>query len=430
MEPKKFSRFFTIWVGQFISMLGSGLSSFGLSVWIFYKTGSTTSYAMSFLCNILPGIIFAPFAGSFADRKNRKAIMMIADSLDALLKVVMAFLFFTDTMNVWMVYPIMFFSSTFSTFQSPAYSASIPMMVDEKMLSKANSLNQLSESIRGLITPLIAGILYPIIEMKGLLVIDFITFFAAFFTVLFTKIPQICAEKSESKGIMLFVSDMKAAWKLVLKKKGFVNVVLSFSLLNFLANASMILLAPLVLGTYSSSEYGIVETVFAASMVAGGLLSGIMPDTKNCISRVFLVLGFSGIGLVISGMNPSWMIIAVGMAVFSLFVPYANTLLNTAMQKMFSPSSLGRVGALLSALLMMVSPLASIVAGPLVDDCFEPLMSEDGVLGKSIVGNLIGSGQGRGIGLLFVLSGIILIILCMSMCIKYKRKPMDMSYVE
>ena len=131
VKQPSFRKFIFIWVGQFLSMLGSNISSFGLSVWLYGETGATTPFAMAFLCSVLPSLLLAPLAGSFADRKNRKAIIMLADTADALLKVALTALLLTETMQIWMVYPLMFLSSTLGTFQSPAFSASIPMIVPE-----------------------------------------------------------------------------------------------------------------------------------------------------------------------------------------------------------------------------------------------------------------------------------------------------------
>ncbi|MCR5704195.1 MAG: MFS transporter, partial [Eubacterium sp.] len=367
MKEKKFRNFAIIWGGQFFSILGSGISAFGLSVWIFYKTGAATPFALSFLCNILPGIIFAPVAGSWADRKNRKSIMMISDSLDACLKMLMAVLLFTDNMQVWMVYPILFFSSMFSTFQGPAYSASIPMLVSEELLSRANGMIQLSQAAQNMIAPLLAGILYPLIGLKGLLIVDFCTYSFGILTVAFVKIPQEIAEATEASGMGLILKDFSASWKILLDRKGFIQIVFVFSFLNFLANISMILLGPIILSNYDSAIYGTVQTIYAVSMLVGGFLASVIPDAKNREARMFAALSLSGLGLFVSGMSPNWIVISGGMFIFFFLVPYANTLFSTSVQTQFDPTTLGRVGALLSAILKLASPFACIMAGPLID---------------------------------------------------------------
>ena len=416
---KSFKSFLVLWGGQFFSILGSGLSAFGLSVWLYNETGAATPFAMSFLCNLLPGIIFAPVAGSFADRKNRKMILVATDSLDALLKVLMVGLLLTGSMRVWMVYPILFLSSTFSTFQAPAYSASIPMLVEEDKLSKANGLIQMSNAAQSMIAPALAGALYPFLGLSGLLMIDFGTFLIGIFTALITKIPQSVAEATESKGMKLIVKDFGAAMKLIREKNGFLTVIIVFSILNFVANIAMVLVGPMVMANYSSVEFGNVETIYAAAMLLGGLLATVMPKAKNLFGAMFAILSISGVGLIVSGFTPYWIIIGVGMFIFFLGVPYANTLFQTGLQTSFDSNSLGRVGSLISALLKIASPLACIFSGPIIDNVLEPFMSNNGTFGYEVIGNYIGTGAGRGIGLMFIICGVVLSTLCIVMAFRF-----------
>lgn len=432
-EDRSLKKFTIIWLGQFVSLLGSGLSAFGLSVWIYIKTGSATPFAMSFLCSILPTIIFAPFAGSFADRKKRKVIIMMTDSLDALLKLLMAVLLFFDLMHVWMVYPILFTSAILSTFQGPAFNASIPMLVPGKHLSRANGMLQFSQACQSMLAPILAGALFPIINLSGLLTIDFVSFFFAIFTILFVKIPQPELEKEKKSMFNTAMGDLKFAWNYLIEKKGFISLLVSFSILNFIANLSIILIGPLVLSNYDSSIYGTVQAVYGLAMVLGGVLSGILPNTNKKIKTLFMMLIISGIGLVISGISISWYVIALGFFIFMIPVPYANTLLQSLVQMKIEASVLGRVGALMSAVLKSITPIACILAGPLADNVFEPLMKNDGSIGSNFIGSLIGTGPGRGIGLLFILCGIIIlnavcfIMLCKKQIMSMEKRLPDVS---
>ncbi len=124
-QEKSMKTFMIIWIGQFVSILGSGLTTFGLSVWVLEATGSAMTFTMTVLMRILPGIIFAPKAGTFADRKNRKNIIIFTDAFDALLKMFMIILLISEQMKLWMIFPINFISAVFGTFQGPAFTASM-----------------------------------------------------------------------------------------------------------------------------------------------------------------------------------------------------------------------------------------------------------------------------------------------------------------
>lgn len=418
-EDKTLKKFTIIWFGQFISILGSGISSFGLSVWLFNKTGSATPFAISFLCSILPAIIFAPFAGSFADRKTRKSIIILTDTLDSLLKLLMLILLYLNLMDVWIVYIILFTSSTLSTFQGPAFNSSIPQLVPKKYLNRANGMLQFSYASQNMLAPVLAGILFPFINLNGLIAIDFVTFLVAICIIAFSKIPQPEINPSlEEKGKNTFsiaLDDLKFSWNYLSEKKGFISLFISFSILNLIANFSLILVGPLILSNYNPSIFGSIQAIYGFSMILGSIIASYLPTTNKKVRTIFLLLIISGIGLIISGISSSWYSIALGFFVFFIFVPYANTLLQSLVQIKVDSTILGRVSALINALLKGVTPIACIVSGPLIDNVLEPLMQSNGFLGSSFIGNLIGSGPGRGIGLSFIICGIWLIAQCIIM---------------
>ena len=391
--------FMVIWFGQFISMLGSALSAFGLGIWIFQKTGSAASFAMSAVCTVLPALLFAPFAGSIADRKKRKAIILLTDSIDAFLKILIVTLLIFNKLELWMVYPLVFISGTLGAFQNPAFGASIPMLVPSDKLTRANGLLQFSSAIQNLLAPVIAGFLYPLIELKGLFIIDFVSFFFALASIAFIKIPQPLIEKTKDSLVLAAFKDLQYAWKYLIQKEGLMQLIVFFAFLNFIANLSMILLGPLMMSVYNSQAYGNVQAGIGLAMLLGGLCSSLIPDTKNKIKRILLILALCSIGPIISGATLNWIIITAGFFIFMFPVPYVNTLLMSIFQIKIERNVLGRVGALMTAILAAITPIAYLCAGPLADYVFEPLMNE----------------KGRGIGLIFIISGILLIISCLLM---------------
>jgi len=380
-------------------MLGSALSAFGLGIWIFQKTGCAASFAMSAVCTVLPALLFAPFAGSIADRKKRKAIILLTDSIDAFLKILIVTLLIFNKLELWMVYPLVFISGTLGTFQNPAFGASIPMLVPTDKLTRANGLLQFSSAIQNLLAPVIAGFLYPLIELKGLFIIDFVSFFFALASIAFIKIPQPSIEKTKDSLVLAALKDLKYAWKYLIQKEGLMQLIVFFAFLNFIANLSMILLGPLMMSVYNSQAYGNVQAGIGLAMLLGGLCSSLIPDTKNKIKRILLILSLCSIGPIISGTTLNRIIITGGFFIFMFPVPYVNTLLMSIFQIKIERNVLGRVGALMTAILAAITPIAYLCAGPLADYVFEPLMNE----------------KGRGIGLIFIISGILLIISCLLM---------------
>lgn len=411
-SEKSFRKFSVIWVGQFVSVLGSGLSSFGLSVWILTTTQSTMNFAMTFLVSILPSIFFSPLAGSFADRKNRKRIMVASDTGDALLKLLLLVLWGTRRLNLGAVYVLLFFSSAFNTFQGPAFNASLPEIVPKEKLGRANGMMQVITSVQSMIAPVAAGALYPLLQFGGLLVIDLATYVVGILTLVFQSIPQPFAENKSLRARHVF-HDLCEAFCYIRQKVGLLDLILIFAVLNFIANLALVLVGPLVLARYSALEYGFVNSASGLAMVAGSLFAGILPPKKKRIQSILLALTVSGVGLMMMGVSPLWFIIAGGFFVFMLPVPYANGNFGTIIQTKVDGYILGRVSALLTALLRAVSPAAFLAAGFLADRVFNPLLEKGGAWSDSPLAVLVGSGKARGTGLLFVLCGFLLLLVCL-----------------
>lgn len=413
-QEKSMKKFMIIWIGQFVSILGSGLTTFGLSVWVLEATGSAMTFTMTVLMRVLPGIIFAPIAGTFADRKNRKNIIIFTDAFDALLKIFMIILLITGQMKLWMIFPINFISAVFGTFQSPAFTASIPEIVPKKNLGRANGMMQLIPSIQNIIAPVVAGALYPLIDLSGLLTIDFITFFVAIGTVVSQKIPQpVIEDKRVNMGNI--INDFKYTLTYLKGKQGFFSLIAVFALLNFIANLCIVLVGPIIMGNYNSVIYGMVNSISGIALVLGGLVASTIPTIKNRVKAIFISLILSGIGLCVMGVSPLWYIIGVGFFIFMLPVPFTNATLGTIMQVKIEGKVLGRVGAVIDGLLKIITPVAIVLSGVLAEKVFNPLLIDGGTLSNTWIGSLIGVGKNRGIGLMFILSGLILIVVCVLM---------------
>ncbi len=188
--PQDMRRFLLLWIGQTISLLGSGLTSFALGVWIYQQTGEATPFALTVLFGTLPRILLAPLGGSLADRRNRKQIMLLADTGNALITAAAASIALTGNLAVWNIYLLAAFGSVFAAFQEPAFGASVVMLVPQKDLGRASGLRNLAEALGGLITPLLGGLLYGLIGLGGVMIIDFATYFFALGALLATRIPQ------------------------------------------------------------------------------------------------------------------------------------------------------------------------------------------------------------------------------------------------
>ncbi len=410
-QPRNMRTFLIIWTGQLISIIGSGLTGFGLSVYIFTQTGKATPFALNALFYNIPRILFAPIAGSVADRFNRRLIMIVTDTAAALTTLVAAVLLFSDNLQVWHIYGISFFESVFSCFQSPAYTASITMMVPKKDLARASGIQQMGGAVESLLIPVLAGVLYAAVGLRGVILIDFVTYFFAIGALLFVRIPQpeLTTEGADEKSSMW--GDAMFGWHYLRDRPGLFGLLWYFAIVNFFLSLSGVLIGPMILSFGTEVELGIAQMAGGAAMLIGGLVMGLWGGLKNRkIWGVIGAIGLSGIGYMLMGLRPSIPLIALGMFVFLFFIPISAALSQAVWQVKVPADIQGRVFSIRSMIAWSIIPIANLVAGPLADRIFEPLMQEGGALSDSIFATLIGIGPGRGIGLVFFTSAIFLIL--------------------
>lgn len=407
--PKDMKTFFAIWVGQFVSMLGSGLTNFALAVWIYDQSKQATTFAITVFLGTVPRILLLPFAGSIADRFNRRTIMIIADTCNALTTLAIFLLLWAENLQIWHIYLIATLEAVFSAFQEPAFSASIVNIVPKEKLGNANGLLQMREAISTVLTPLLAGILFVAIGLEGILLIDFVTFFFAIGAFLFVRIPQpIQKPEHQEKNIW---QDMRFGWNYLTERKGLLGLIFYASMINFLLNWSAVLLVPMVLSSFSANVLGVIQTMMGVGMLVGSIVMSVWGGSKPRIpiSIGFIILGVSG--FIIAGLQPNPYFIGAGIFILMFAVPLASGHSQVVYQTKIPRDIQGRVFSVRSTIAQSMMPLAFLTAGPLADNFFEPLLKDGGALANTLIGQIIGTGTGRGIGFMFILSGITAVLI-------------------
>jgi len=409
---KGMKTFFIIWLGQLASMIGSGLIGFALGVWIYQQTGQATPFALTALFGTLPRVLLSPVAGAVSDRWNRKRIMLVADSLSGLVTLATAILLLTGDMQVWMVYLISFFGAVFASFQAPAYSASIVMLVRKDQLTRANSMVQLGEAIESILTPLLAGALFGLIGMRGIIIIDVVTYFIAISTLIFVHIPQPKRQDEEAKKQTSVFKDISIGWQFLSAHRGLLGLLMYFAGVNFFANISAVMVGPLVLSFSTATSMGFAQMMMGLGMFLGSLLMSIWGGPKG--DRIKLIIGaisLSSLGFIIAGWQPSLTFIAVGLFVLLFFIPFGSGPSSAVFASKVPPELQGRVFSTRSMISLSMMPFAFLLSGIFADQVFNPLLVEGGALADTFVGRWIGVGPGRGIGLMLILSGLFLLVI-------------------
>jgi DHA3 family macrolide efflux protein-like MFS transporter len=367
-------RFFTIWVGQAFSLIGSALVQFALVWWMTSRTGSATVLATATLFALLPQILLGPFAGALVDRWNRRLIMILADGGIALATGVLIFLFATHRIQVWHVYLIMMIRSLGGAFHSPAMTASTSLMVPKSFLTRLSGFNQTLQGIIGIFAPPLGALLLGLLPMQGVLAVDIVTAALAIFPLLLFRIPNPPRQEAQANGAAKktgYWQDLAQGFRYVVRWPGLLGVILMAMVLNFLLIPASSLQPLVVTKVFNRGvvELGWAETVFGVGMISGGLLLGAWGGFKRkMITSLMGVLGIS-LGVILIGFAPGdrfFLLLAANFIVGAAQV-LANGPIGAIFQTSIDHDMQGRVFSLISAGAAAMMPLSLLVAGPISD---------------------------------------------------------------
>jgi DHA3 family macrolide efflux protein-like MFS transporter len=403
--------FLVIWGGQLISMIGSGLTNFALGVWIYDQTGQATPFAMTILFGSLPSVLLAPIAGVAADRWNRRLIMIVTDTGSALLTLLVAYiLFFADGgLQIWHIYGVALVGSSLGAFQGAAYMPSVTMLVPKEHFGRASGLMQTGQAVQGIISPLLAGVLYVAIGLEGIVAIDFATYFFAIGALLLVRIPQPKSTTVGEGGRGSVLKEAAFGWTYLVQRQPLLVMLFYYALVNFLLGIMSVLVTPLILSFSPASVLGAIQMVGSIGMLAGSLLMSTWGGPKRKMNGVYAFIALFSLGFFFMGLQNSAVLIGLGMFVLLFSLPLAAGSSQVIWMSKVEPDIQGRVFAVRSMLANAITPFAYLIAGPLADNVFGPLLSEGGALAGS-VGGWIGVGPERGIGLMLLLSGALMLV--------------------
>lgn len=396
-----------LWLGQVVSLFGSGLTGFGLGVWVFERTGSVSDFTLIFVFGMLPGLLLGPVIGALVDRWDRRWVMIISDAVAAAATLALVALLRADALQLWQLYVIVAVGAASMTVQNPAFAATVPLLIPKKHLGRASGMMQLGPAASRILAPLAAGALMPFIGLPGIIAIDLSTFVFAALTLLLIRIPKV---QTAPRGRMTWSGLLREAgygWTYIRERAGLVDLLAFFAVINLLFSLSQVLTTPLVLSFSGTRQLGLVLALGSAGMLVGSLVMSAWGGTER---KMGTILGFTpllGLSFLLIGAAPSIPLIAAGVFLLFFVIPIVNAADQAIWQTKVEPAVQGRVFAMAQLLSQFTAPIAFLAAGPLADRVFEPLLRSGGALAGS-VGAVIGSGPGRGIGLQFLLMGCLL----------------------
>ncbi len=396
--------FLIVWAGQFVSVLGSGLTSFALGVWLYQRTGSETQFAINFVCTVLPRVLLGPLGGVLADRWDRRIAMIVGDTGAAMSTLVVALLLFTNQLQVWHIYLATAVSSAFSTIQRPAWSASVSLLIPKDQLSRANGLKRITGSMAELLAPALAGFLVVTIGIERVMLIDVATFVVAVTALLLVRFPRPPASAPQEAEPSLWCEALDG-WRYIIARPGLRGLMLLYAGTSFLGVTTEVLLTPYVLATNSPTALGWVVSATGAGLLLGGLLLVMWGGPKR---RIFGILGFElivSLCTIVVGAQLPAVGIALTLLVYFIAIALSDGCSEALWQSKIAPDFQGRVLATRDMVALAALPLGLLITAPLAEFVLGPALRSGGALAAT-VGAIVGVGEGRGIGLIFILTGV------------------------
>jgi len=396
-------------LGQLVSIFGSAMTGFALTLWAWQVTGSATALALVGLFSFGPTVLLSPIAGALVDRWNRKLVMMLSDLAAGLSSVIVLLLYTTGNLEIWHLYITGALAGAFQAFQFPAYSAAISTMLSKEQYGRANGMMSLVEAAPAIAAPALAGLLLGVIGIAGVLVVDIVTFSFAVGALALVHIPQprVTAEGQAGRGSLWKESGY--GFRYILQRPSLLGLQLVFLGVNLVGTFGYVVLAPMILAR-TGDDARVLGTVLSANGI-GGLIGGLVMSTwggpKRRVHGVLIGMILSSLlGTLVLGLGRSLPLWVIGSFFGTFFIPILNGSNQAIWQSKVAPDVQGRVFAARRLIAQISAPVAMLIAGPLADYVFEPAMRSDGAL-AGLLGGVVGTGRGAGMALMLALSGVL-----------------------
>jgi amino acid adenylation domain-containing protein len=400
-------RFLAVAAGQLVSLTGSALTAWAIPVWVYLHTGSLVRFGLLAVVAILPGVLAAPVAGGLIDRTDRRRVMIVASACAAGAEVAMAALLATGHLAAWHVYALVGALSAALAFQRLAYVSAIPQLVPKRFLGHATGVAQLSTGFATLVVPLLAAGLLAAIDLGGILAIDILSYAFAIGVLLLVPFPALLGFRRREPLVKEIRQGFRYAWN----HSGLRALLVFSSVFNLFLAPTLILDAPLVLSIGSLANVGQVSFLAALGSVAGGLGVAIWggPRRRRMLGlmAVTVVLAvFCGL----TGARPQLPVVAAGVFGTMLALTMIQAIYTTIVQVKVPQRFHGRVFSINQMITWSTLPIGFGLIGPFGANLLEPLLARGGPLAPTL-GVVLGVGPGRGIGLVFVLAGLAMLVL-------------------
>jgi DHA3 family macrolide efflux protein-like MFS transporter len=359
-------RFWSIWIGQAFSLVGSALTQFVLIWWITLETGSTSALAIAGIAALLPQALLGPLGGVVADRYNRRMIMIVADAISALCMLLLVWLFASGAIQLWHIYMMMFIRSSMQAFQAPAAAASAAMLVPRSWLGRVAGLNQMLQGVMTIAAAPLGALLLAFLSFEGALLVDVVTALLGIVPLFFFAIPQLARDATAPTGMW---QDFAGGARVVLGNPG-LRMLYGLVMLVVITIMPTFTLTPLLVRDHFNggvNEVAIMEGLAGLGTIAGGLLIAAVPIFRRKIVTILISFAISCGTVALTALMPGDMLwfAAAWWMLSGVTFSTGNAPLMALLQSQVPNQLQGRVLSLLSTAMGLAAPLGLALAAPL-----------------------------------------------------------------
>lgn len=412
--------FYIIWLGETVSAVGSGLTNFALSIWVYEQTRSATLYGLITFLATAPSMLLLPLIGALVDRWELRATMIRSNVCAALCSLAVTILALSHHLAVWHIFVVMFFRAIFMAFIEPSLLKSATLLVPAKNMGRASGLIQSTQAAPLVFSPLLAGVLLPVILIQGIALLDLTSYLFAVVILFSIRLPVVVERAEESKPAQRsLLRDAYEGWSFIAARPGLLALLIYFAFVNFFIGVVLVLLPPLVLNLSSTEALGVVLLCSGVGFLVGSLWVAVWGTPEDHVRGIIgygLLFTLSGMAI---GLFSSVVFIAAAAFAMNLFIPKMNACTQVLWLRKTPVGLQGRVFAVRRLLVLSMMPVSYLVSGPLADRVFEPLASGGGSFNSYLVA-LLGSRPGRGFSLMIITAGA-LTLLAQLLSYSFKR---------
>ena len=413
--------FSLMWLGQLLSLIGTSMTGFALTIWAWLATGQATALALVGFFSFAPTILFSPIAGALVDRWDRKKVLILSDLSSGMATATILILYSTGSLAIWHLYVVAAISGLFQALQWPAYSAVITTLVPKEHYGRAQGMVSVAEAGSIIVAPILAAALLIPIGISGIMCIDLLTMALAIFTLLPIAIPLVVKEAKEGDKKPSLWSEIKYGFSYITERKGLFYLLLLFLSMNLVTSIGNPLYAPFILSKTGndSMALGTVMSFLGIGGVVGGVVMAVWGGPKRKVMGIYVVMVVDGVLMMAFALSSS----LLAWCFFGFFLMMVSPMLMTCSQAIWqskvAPEVQGRVFSTRRMIAQLATPVSLLISGPLADKVFEPAMAEGGSL-SSQFGSLFGVGPGAGMAMIIFIVSVISIAIAF---VGYAVKP-------